>query len=60
MNKERLFRNNMVFEKPSNYAFKPATQTLQQNSIQQGFSLGIKHRNQFDTINGKMNMTNKK
>jgi glycosyl transferase family 25 len=59
MNKEWLFRNNMVFEKPSNYAFKPATQTLQQNSIQQGFSLGIKHRNQFDTINGKMNMTNK-
>jgi hypothetical protein len=39
-----------------NYEFKPATQTIQENSVQQGFSLGIKQRNQFEQ---KMNMTKK-
>jgi hypothetical protein len=52
MNKEWLFKRNMVH----NYEFKPATQTIQENSVQQGFSLGIKHRNQFEQ---KMNLTKK-
>ena len=55
MNKEWLFKRNKVH----NYEFKPSTQTIQENSVQQGFSLGIKHRNQFPSINGKMNMTKK-
>jgi hypothetical protein len=41
------------------YSFKPATQNLQTNTIQKGFDLGIKYRNQFDLVNGKMTMTNK-
>ena len=49
--KERLFRA------PSIYGFKTPHKTLQQNSIQQGFNLGIKHRNQFNIVNGKMNLT---
>jgi GR25 family glycosyltransferase involved in LPS biosynthesis len=70
MNKEWLFKNNMVIDKPqpqnvqiiqnSIYSFKPPAQNLQQNSIQQGFDLGIKYRNQFDLVNGKMNMNNTK
>ena len=69
MNKEWLFKNNLVVDRPqpqnvqiiqnSMYSFKPPAQNLQQNHIQQGFSLGIKYRNQFDLVNGKMNMTNK-
>lgn len=69
MNKEWLFKNNLVVDRPqpqnvqiiqnSMYSFKPPTQNLQQNHIQQGFNLGIKYRNQFDLVNGKMNMTNK-
>ena len=67
MNKEWLFKNNMV-PQPQNvqiiqnsiYSFKPPAQNLQQNSIQQSFNLGIKYRNQFDLVNGKMNMTNTK
>jgi hypothetical protein len=43
----------------SMYSFKPPAQNLQQNSIQQSFNLGIKYRNQFDLVNGKMNMTKK-
>jgi hypothetical protein len=66
MNKEWLFKNNMVpqpqmvqVQQNSMYSFKPPTQNLQQNSIQQSFNLGIKYRNQFDLVNGKMNMTKK-
>lgn len=69
MNKEWLFKNNLVVDRPqpqnvqiiqnSMYSFKPPAQNLQQNHIQQGFNLGIKYRNQFDLVNGKMNMTNK-
>ena len=69
LNKEWLFKKSMVPQpqmvqnvpiiQNSMYSFKPATQNLQQNSIQQGFNLGIKYRNQFDLINGKMTMTNK-
>jgi hypothetical protein len=73
MNKEWLFKKNLIVDrvKPvqqnvqqivqpkSVYSFKAATQNLQTNSIQQGFNLGIKYRNQFDLVNGKMNMTNK-
>jgi GR25 family glycosyltransferase involved in LPS biosynthesis len=72
LNKEWLFKKSMIVDRPqpqmvqnvpivqnSMYSFKPATQNLQTNSIQQGFNLGIKYRNQFDLINGKMNMTNK-
>ena len=64
-----LFKNNLIVDRPqpqnvpiiqnSIYSFKPATQNLQTNSIQQGFNLGIKYRNQFDLVNGKMNMTTK-
>jgi GR25 family glycosyltransferase involved in LPS biosynthesis len=70
MNKEWLFRKNLITDRPqpqnvqiiqnSIYSFKPPVQNLQQNHIQQGFNLGIKHRNQFDLVNGKMNMTNTK
>jgi hypothetical protein len=69
MNKEWLFKNNLVIDRlqpqvtplqNSMYSFKPPAQNLQQNQIQQGFNLGIKYRNQFDLVNGKMNMTNKK
>ena len=72
MNKDWLFKKNMIIDrvKPfqnvqpniqqnSNYSFKPPTQNTQTNAIQQGFNLGIKHRNQFDLVNGKMTMTNK-
>lgn len=69
MNKEWLFKNNLVVDRQqpqmvqvqqnSMYSFKPPTQNLQQNSIQQSFNLGIKYRNQFDLVNGKMNMTKK-
>jgi hypothetical protein len=41
------------------WLFKPR-QIIQSNPIQQGFDLGIKYRNQFDLINGKMNLPNKK
>lgn len=73
MNKEWLFKKNMtivsnhnqplpnpLINLPTIYAFKPPSQTLQQNKIQQGFNLGIKYRNTFDLINGKMNLPNKK
>ena len=70
MNKEWLFKNNLVVDRQqpqmvqiiqnSMYSFKPPAQNLQQNHIQQSFNLGIKHRNQFDLVNGKMNMTNTK
>ena len=68
MNKDWLFKKNMIIDrvKPvknvqqnSVYSFKPATQNLQTNTIQKGFDLGIKYRNQFDLVNGKMTMTNK-
>lgn len=72
MNKEWLFKKNMIIDKVktvknvqpmvqqnSIYSFKPATQNLQKNPIQQGFDLGIKYRNQFDLVNGTMTMTNK-
>ena len=51
---------NVQIIQNSMYSFKPPAQNLQQNHIQQGFNLGIKHRNQFDLVNGKMNMTNTK
>jgi hypothetical protein len=72
MNKEWLFKKNLIVDKVkpvqhvpqfvqqnSIYSFKPATQNLQKNPIQQGFDLGIKYRNQFDLVNGTMTMTNK-
>ena len=69
MNKEWLFKNNLVVDRQqpqmvqiiqnSMYSFKPPAQNLQQNHIQQSFNLGIKYRNQFDLVNGKMNMTKK-
>jgi len=70
MNKDWLFKKNMIIDrvKPvknvqiiqnSVYSFKPATQNLQSNTIQKGFDLGIKYRNQFDLVNGTMTMTNK-
>ena len=68
MNKDWLFKKNMIIDrvKPvknvqqnSVYSFKPATQNLQTNTIQKGFDLGIKYRNQFDLVNGTMTMTNK-
>ena len=57
MNKEWLFKKSMVVDRPSIYEFKPPPQNIQQNSIQQGFNLGIKHRNPFNVVNGKMNLT---
>lgn len=70
MNKDWLFKKNMIIDrvKPTKnvqiiqnsvYSFKPATQNLQTNTIQKGFDLGIKYRNQFDLVNGTMTMTNK-
>ena len=57
MNKEWLFKKSMVIDRHSIYEFKPPPQNIQQNSIQQGFNLGIKHRNPFNVVNGKMNLT---
>jgi GR25 family glycosyltransferase involved in LPS biosynthesis len=45
MNKEWLFRPR---------------HNIQQNPIQQGFDLGIKYRNPFDLVNGKLNLPNTK
>ncbi len=70
MNKEWLFRPIMQthhnqykpesFIPSSVYEFKPPVKNLPNNHIQQGFDLGIKYRNQFETINGKMNLPSKK
>jgi hypothetical protein len=60
MNKEWLFKKNIAIYRPSVYSFKPPAQNLQENSVQQSFNLGIKHRNQFNTVSGKMNLTSNK
>ena len=60
MKKEWLFKKSMVVDRPSIYEFKPPPQSLKENFIQQGFNLGIKQRNQFNVVNGKMNLTTTK
>ena len=50
---------NLMTDMNKEWLFKPR-QNIQTNAIQQGFNLGIKYRNQFETINGKMKLPNTK
>lgn len=50
---------HLMMDMQKEWLFKPR-QNIQSNPIQQGFDLGIKYRGQFDLINGKMNLPNKK